>query len=196
MLIEAIGLLSNHSDSAVEFYQQIFPRSFVKCSGDYHRLEIVPEGKRPNPSRLHRNDRVLYDQTMRVVGIDHGSWKSMFDEILHGEIRRSDCIWNQSCRDELLEAINKEIEFYHSLKGRDLSWDPEEFYPRYSWVDRELRVGKYFVELLLEEQWNVLASTSMKFHDSDSESSSSRRRGSVHEKNATSVLDCRMLKVR
>lgn len=73
---------------------------------------------------------------------------------------KPDLIWNLNTREELKDAIKKELDTFNSdqdLAGGSLiSWNYYEFEVSYRTLADEIRIGDYFLRLLLEDSENLI----------------------------------------
>lgn len=67
----------------------------------------------------------------------------------------SSLIWNYKTREELREALENEIRSFtidKDLSGTtDISWNYVEFEVRYESLSEEIKIGDYYLRLLLDE---------------------------------------------
>jgi DnaJ family protein C protein 13 len=87
---------------------------------------------------------------------------------------KSNLIWNLKTREELREALNSEIAAFkqaRELSGNaTISWNHTEFRVEFSSLETEIKIGDYFLRLLLEEdqmggQDSVITNSSTFFND-------------------------------
>lgn len=69
-------------------------------------------------------------------------------------------IWNFKCREELREAIEAELRGFNNDKdlgqGYTISWNYIEFEVPYSCLNDEIKIGEYFLRLLLESGSDII----------------------------------------
>ena len=69
-------------------------------------------------------------------------------------------IWNFKCREELREAIDNEIRAFNVDKdlgqGYVIAWNHVEFEVAYNCLNDEIKIGEYYLRLLLESGNNIL----------------------------------------
>ena len=82
------------------------------------------------------------------------NWPMLFQQF-HCDHARPDLIWNQRTRDELKEAMMAEIRDLRraqqmASERMRISWNHQEFSPRYPSLAAELKVGEVFLRVLLD----------------------------------------------
>jgi DnaJ family protein C protein 13 len=69
-------------------------------------------------------------------------------------------IWNFKCREELREAIESELRGFNNDKdlgqGYEISWNYSEFEVPYACLNDEVRIGEYYLRLLLESGSDII----------------------------------------
>ncbi|XP_064489524.1 dnaJ homolog subfamily C member 13-like [Ornithodoros turicata] len=83
----------------------------------------------------------------------------MFYYQFHQDHARPDLIWNFKTREELKDALEAELRAFSQdrelCRGLPVSWNHWEFEVQYPSLSEEIRVGDYFLRLLLEEESDV-----------------------------------------
>ena len=102
--------------------------------------------------------------------INSEKWNHFFEH-LHKNIESPDLIWNASTRAELIFCIREEINQYDREKAQELElsqarghryvWNYEEFSVPYNCVANELKIGSYYINLLLKQIPNVQVEPSL-----------------------------------
>lgn len=69
-------------------------------------------------------------------------------------------IWNFKCREELRESIENEIRAFHIDKdlgqGYMIAWNYQEFEVPYVCLNEEIKIGEYYLRLLLESGSDII----------------------------------------
>ena len=71
-------------------------------------------------------------------------------------------IWNFKCREELREALESEMRAFHIDKdlgqGYEIAWNYVEFEVAYHCLSEEIKIGDYYLRLLLESGSDIIES--------------------------------------
>jgi hypothetical protein len=87
------------------------------------------------------------------------NWAKFF-EYLNGDYFQPDLIWNATTRGELVAALKQQLEiFAHSevTGNRQITWNYNEFEVAYSSLADKIRVGRFYIELLLVDHGPIAA---------------------------------------
>ncbi|GIY69135.1 dnaJ homolog subfamily C member 13 [Caerostris extrusa] len=106
----------------------------------------VPEDK------LQQRPIVLRKRRKRVQ--TEANW-SMFYYHFNQDHIKPDLIWNYRTREELKDALEKEMRDFSSCRDLSrsitISWNHTEFEVHYNTLAEEIKIGDYYLRLLLEE---------------------------------------------
>ncbi|CAH1789259.1 unnamed protein product [Owenia fusiformis] len=95
---------------------------------------------------------VLRKRRQRIKS--EANWK-MFYYMFAIDHAKSNLIWNYKTREELRNALEDEIRAFNVDKDLSssymISWNHQEFEVRYHCLDEEIKIGDYYLRLLLEE---------------------------------------------
>lgn len=117
------------------------------------KMRISPH---QNDERNQQRPIVLRKRRQRVKS--EVNWP-MFYYQFHQDHARPDLIWNFKTREELKDALEAELRAFcqdrEMCRGLAVSWNHWEFEVTYPSLSEEIRVGDYFLRLLLEEENSV-----------------------------------------
>lgn len=87
------------------------------------------------------------------------NWAKFF-EYLNGDYLQPDLIWNSTTRGELVAALKRQLEIFAQAEvsgNRQITWNYSEFEVVYSSLSDKIRVGRFYIELLLVDDTHVAA---------------------------------------
>ncbi|GFQ70979.1 dnaJ homolog subfamily C member 13 [Trichonephila clavata] len=102
--------------------------------------------------KIQQRPIVLRKRRKRVN--NEANW-SMFYHHFNQDHTKPDLIWNYRTREELKDALEKEMRDFSSCRDLSrsitISWNHTEFEVHYSSLSEEIKIGDYYLRLLLEE---------------------------------------------
>ncbi|GFS52720.1 dnaJ homolog subfamily C member 13 [Trichonephila inaurata madagascariensis] len=102
--------------------------------------------------KIQQRPIVLRKRRKRVK--NEANW-SMFYHHFNQDHTKPDLIWNYRTREELKDALEKEMRDFSSCRDLSrsvtISWNHTEFEVHYSSLSEEIKIGDYYLRLLLEE---------------------------------------------
>ena len=118
-----------------------------------HWKSRIPQLKADGDTRAPRQQPVVLRRRRQRVK-STANW-TMFYYQFHQDHAKPHLIWNYKTREELKDALENELRSF--TQDRELchdvtvSWNHQEFEVAYHSLSEEIRVGDYFLRLLLEE---------------------------------------------
>lgn len=105
-------------------------------------------------NRWNRNTRDGLSGTKKLLPGEL-NWACFYEEFQRDHVK-PDLVWNSGTRQELKTALREELSvFQHEqnvLRNKCITWNYEEFTVKYRSLEREVRVGGYYLQLLLDDQ--------------------------------------------
>jgi hypothetical protein len=87
------------------------------------------------------------------------NWAKFF-EYLNGDYFQPDLIWNATTRGELTAALKRQLEIFAHAEvsgNRQITWNYSEFEVSYTSLAEKIRVGRFYIELLLVDDTPLAA---------------------------------------
>jgi DnaJ family protein C protein 13 len=117
-----------------------------------HWRQRIGIPKKENDSKLQQKPIVLRRRRERVKS--SANWNMLYYQFLKDH-SKPDLIWNYKTREELREALENEMRIFISDKelcgNQSISWNHNEFEVHYTSLNDEIKIGFYYLRLLLEE---------------------------------------------
>ena len=135
------GSSSNNSETLVR----------LRSSNDMDRklifgMKFLGRWNRNIPVNLSGNKKLLAGEL---------DWKRFYEEFQCDHVK-PDLVWNRGTRQELKGALDGEISTFQReqsvLHNKCITWNHAEFTVKYRSLEREVRVGGYYLQLLLDDK--------------------------------------------
>ncbi|GFX82675.1 dnaJ homolog subfamily C member 13 [Trichonephila clavipes] len=150
----AVGLLKRILDQSQTGAKHLPPSLQVLEKHLENVLEHWREriGLPKKEDKIQQRPIVLRKRRKRVK--NEANW-SMFYHHFNQDHTKPDLIWNYRTREELKDALEKEMRDFSSCRDLSrsvtISWNHTEFEVHYSSLSEEIKIGDYYLRLLLEE---------------------------------------------
>jgi len=126
-----------------------------------HWREKIGVPKHDVDTRMHQKPVLLRKRRERVKSTIN--WPMFFYQF-YFDHSKPDLIWNYKTREELRDALENELRALAnskelSPKNIELAWNHKEFEVMYQSLNNEMKIGDYYLRLLLEEGENNYSSS-------------------------------------
>lgn len=126
-----------------------------------HWREKIGVPKHLEDSRVQQKPVILRKRRERVKSTIN--WPMFFYQF-YFDHTKPDLIWNYKTREELKDALENELRALAtnkelSAKNVELAWNHKEFEVMYQSLNNEMKIGDYYLRLLLEEGENNYSSS-------------------------------------
>ncbi|CEF67733.1 DnaJ homolog subfamily C member 13 [Strongyloides ratti] len=119
-----------------------------------HHITILQEVKNRREEEKRREKPVVLRKRRQQIK-SNVNWK-YFSYMFNKDWSKADLIWNEKTRDEFRQAIENELRLMENemeVASNDVpvSWNHTEFYVRYLSLQDEIKIGDYYLRILLNE---------------------------------------------
>ena len=160
--------INGHPDQRVASMSvvELFVHENASCMSLLNRIlpATIPMGLKEK--WVEASSAVLRHKAQRSAAADNAlsrevtlNWPKFF-EYLNGDYLRPDLIWNATTRGELVAALKSQLEIFAQAEvagNRQITWNFSEFEVKYSSLADKIRVGRFYIELLLVDDAHVAA---------------------------------------
>lgn len=171
---QAKKIAEKHMEIAMEHWRTRMGSNWQLRSNGQAAIAAPGAGTSAGPAWLSKNtDRPIVLRKRREAIKSTANWP-LFYYHFHKDHAKSNLIWNYKTREELRETLETEIDQFkqaRELSGSAIiSWNHMEFTVAYNSLQDEIRIGDYFLRLLLEEDQagetvSVISESSTFFND-------------------------------
>uniref|UniRef100_A0AC35U0N7 J domain-containing protein n=1 Tax=Rhabditophanes sp. KR3021 TaxID=114890 RepID=A0AC35U0N7_9BILA len=123
-----------------------------------HKMTILQELKNRREDEKKREKPVVLRKRRQQIKAD-ANWK-YFAYMFKNDWSKSDLIWNEKTRAEFKNGIENEmrlmeLEMEQVKDDVPISWNHTEFYVKYDSLKEEIKIGDYYLRILLNEEDNT-----------------------------------------
>uniref|UniRef100_A0A0N4Z1M3 J domain-containing protein n=1 Tax=Parastrongyloides trichosuri TaxID=131310 RepID=A0A0N4Z1M3_PARTI len=120
-----------------------------------HHVTILQDLKNKREEEKRREKPVVLRKRRQQIKCNV-NWK-YFSYMFNKDWSKADLIWNEKTRDEFRQAIENELrlmenEMEIASSEVQVSWNHTEFYVRYLSLQDEIKIGDYYLRILLNEE--------------------------------------------
>lgn len=168
LLWHLLMCLDGHTDqrAASMSVVELFFHENAACMSLLNRMlpATIPLGLKEK--WVEASSAVLRHKAQRSAAADNSlsrevtlNWAKFF-EYLNGDYHQPDLIWNVTTRGELVAALKRQLEIFAHAEvsgNRQITWNYSEFEVSYSSLADKIRVGRFYIELLLVDDTPLAA---------------------------------------